>query len=281
MDRHAGPCQTRRRIIPVSRTAALSLTAALLLILTSIMIACGGQTVTTEPGGSSEVLSVEQALKVDQGKTVRVEGALVATETKVVLASALLESYPPQAGGATLAVEGLDLGGVVGLSSTRNQPDLAQVSWTDYPIVLEGVMEDGALQVAEAPAYVEATAGQVRVRFCPPVEPPAFGDTVWWVFDVTNVGSGPLELTFASGQTGEVVLSKDGVEKYRWSEGKAFTQAITTTTLESGQTVSCVFNDTLSVPAGDYEVTATVTASVGPEGAASPLPPIQATLTVR
>jgi len=73
------------------------------------------------------------------------------------------------------------------------------------------------------------------VSFCLPAEPLASGETVWWVFDVTNVTDRSIDLTFSSGQIGDVVLSQDGAEKYRWSEGKAFTEAIRVDTIEPGR----------------------------------------------
>jgi hypothetical protein len=246
-----------------------------------LLASCGGGEDGLTPGGADAVLTIEEALVAEDGQAVRVEGALLFTETRTVLASAMLESYPPQAGGAVIPVEGLDPASVVGLNSTAPQPDLAQVSWTDYRVVLEGVVEDGVLKVSEPPPAVEASAGGLRVRFCPPGEASASGDTVWWVFDVTNTGSSPVDLTFASGQTGEVVLSRDGIEEYRWSDGKVFTQAVSTLTLGSGQTVVYQFNDVVGVAAGEYELTATVTATVGQEGSATVLPVVRTTLRVR
>lgn len=227
------------------------------------------------------ILSVDEALATEQGKPVRVQGMLVVTETRAVLASVLLESYPPQAGGSTLGLEGLVLDGLVGLSSTAAQPDLAPVTWSDYPVVLEGVVEDGTLTVTGAPPAFEAATPEVRVRFTMPVEPEQAGGMVWWVFDVTNLTEAPLDLTFGSGQRGEVILSSGGVERYRWSDEKVFTQAVEVQTAEPGASVPVVLNDSVQLPPGEYEVSATVTASLGPEGAPAPLPEIKTTLTVR
>ena len=56
---------------------------------------------------SAVAVSIEQALASESGRAVRVSGHVVATDDVVVLASALLESYPPQAGGAVLPVRGI------------------------------------------------------------------------------------------------------------------------------------------------------------------------------
>ncbi len=239
---------------------------------------CGGSGGVAD---ASEVVSIEQALASKDGTLVRVRGHVVATEATVALADALLESYPPQAGGAVLPVTGLDLADLVGLSSTAAQPELAQVSWTDYLVTLEGVIEAGTLEVDAAPRAVEGSTAEAKVRFSLPVEPLVSGEVAWWVFDVSNVTGGPLDVTFASGQICEVVLSQAGVEKYRWSKGKAFAEVIMVDTLESGGTMPYVFNDIIGVPPGDYDLTASVTASVGNTGGGRALPELVTTVTVR
>lgn len=211
----------------------------------------------------------------------RVQGHIVATESAVVLADALLESYPPQAGGAMLPVTGLELSGLVGLGSTGAQPELAQVSWTDHWVTLEGVIKAGTLEVEAVPPVVEASTGEAKVRFSLPVDALVSGEVAWWVFDVRNLTTSALDVTFASGQMCEVVLSQGGVEKYRWSKGKAFQQVVMTDTIESGSTTPYVFNDILEVPPGDYDLTASVTASVGNAGGGTALPELVTKVTVR
>lgn len=237
--------------------------------------ACGSS------GFDGNVLTVEQALEAQSGQTIRVQGHLLSNDAGAVLASALLESYPPQAGGGTIRLSGLDLAVLVGLSSTAGQGDLAQVSWSDYPVVLEGIVEDRTLLVTDTPPSVEAATPEVRVRFSPGAVPLPAGQTVWWVFDVTNTGSGPIDLSFATGQMAEVVVSQEGEEVYRWSTGKAFTQAVSTKTLEPADTLPIVLNDPLSLPAGDYDLVAWVTASVGENGSGSALPQVSTKISVR
>lgn len=248
----------------------------------------GEDTTTTGAGQGPQVLTIEEALLAERGSTVDVRGALVAPNggsvTEMVLASALLESYPPQAGGATLRLRGLDLEDLVGLSSTSDGSGLAQVWWSDYWMVLGGVIKDGLLEVQQTPRVITATAAGATARFSPVAEPMVSGDTVWWAFDLRNQGSTPMELQFSSGQRTEIVLAQDGVEKYRWSEGKAFTQAIENVIIQPGETWPVVVNDSLAVPPGDYDLTATITAGVGGEGSGySPgaaLPPLTTTVRV-
>jgi hypothetical protein len=257
----------------------LALCLAVLLHSVAVL-GCGGE----GGGGAGQVLTVEQALASEPGETIRVIGAIVATgsgpDREIVLASVLMESYPPQAGGAVLDVTGLDLGALVGLNSTEGRPDLAPVTWSDYWIVLEGVVSHGVLQVQETPAVVEATLEDLHLRFSPVSDPMTGGTTVWWVFDLGNNATQPLDLTFSSGQRAEVVLSRDGEEEYRWSHGKAFTEAIETARIAAGEVLPIVMNDTLEVSPGEYDLMATVTVTLGSEGMGQQLPALTMSVTV-
>jgi hypothetical protein len=282
------------RVAPRAAAFLLVLTAVLSSVLACGQVSPGGGTPSTTGGTTvsttvsttgpveEAVLTVEEALTSEEGKVVNVRGAIVSAGGRTVLASALAESYPPQPGGAILPVTGLDLGSLVGLSSTVGQPGLAETIWSDYWLVLKGVIADGVLQVQDIPRVEEDTSVEgLRLRFSPVSEPIASGDPVWWALDVTNTGQAAVHITFSSGQRGDVILGQGGVDRYTWSEGKFFTQAIETVTLDPGGTLPVVLNDTLSVPAGDYQLTARVTATLGPEGSAAPLPDLVTTLTVR
>lgn len=295
------------------RTLGRSLRIVLLTVVPTVVLlgvaACGGAgdggMATTTQGSQTtagppsplpqpDVMSIEEALAAGSG-IVRVRGALVATypdaagsgatdqgEPSVVLASILAESYPPLAAGATLVVEGLDLDELVGLSSTRGEEGMRQVAWSDYWLVLEGTLSDGVLKVSQTPTVIRALTPELRVRFSPASEPLESGETVWWAFDLRNGSDAPLDLTFMSGQRVEVVLSQEGVEKYRWSADKFFTEAIETVTVEPGGLFSHVVNDALGVPAGRYELTAFITATAtAADGQEVFLPTLQGTVDVQ
>jgi hypothetical protein len=66
----------------------------------------------------------------------------------VKLCSALAESYPPQCGGASLVLDGLDLATIQGLT-TPTEPDYAHTSWTESPIVVHGTLSNWLLTVDE------------------------------------------------------------------------------------------------------------------------------------
>lgn len=274
------------------RTTAILAAVTVMIVVTVALSACGSSsdgssastsassTTTTVGPGADVVLTVEQALSATPGQVIAVRGFILATSEQTVLCSALAESYPPQAGGASLTVTGLDPEALVGLSSTAGQDGLAEVKWSDYWVTLTGVVNDGVLEVKATPRIVEASAGDVKIRFSPVSEPITSGDQVWWAFDVTNLGETPLELTFSSGQRGDVALTQNGVEKYRWSDGKAFTEAIEMVVVQPGASLPVVLNDMLAVAPGDYDVVAVVTASVEGSGEAASLPEIRTTLTV-
>lgn len=252
-----------------------SVAAALLLVVMTASAACGAG----ETGGA--VLTIDQALGLENGRSARVQGMLIAKEGDYRLASVVLESYPPQAGGSQLPLEGLDLRDLAGLNSTFDQPELEQVVWSDFPLVLEGTIRDGALEVKKVPPVAEATAAGLKLRFSPASEPLAINTAVWWVFELTNTTGAALDLTFPSGQMGDVALSRDGSEVYRWSIDKSFLQAVQVVTLQSGKSTTFVLSDPLTLSPGSYQVSATVAATVGPEGSGTTPPTIETSCTVR
>jgi hypothetical protein len=78
-----------------------------------------------------------------------VEGFILAPEGQPVqLCSAMLESYPPQCGGSSLVVEGLDLESVEDLTSTED-PSLAQVTWSETEVSVLGDIENGVITVSQ------------------------------------------------------------------------------------------------------------------------------------
>lgn len=265
------------------------LTAAMVLVIVAVVAFTfastgggSGQGSGTPTGpDSAVVLSVEQASLAEEGQDIRVSGYLVSAEGKTVLATSLAESMPPQAGGPTIGVVGLDLADIVGLSTSAGQAGAASVTWSDSPVVLQGVAVSGVFEVRKVPRVEEAALGDLVVRFSPVAEPVFSGDQVWWALDVTNNGQSEVELTFSDGQRGDVSLVQGETEVYAWSAGKSFTQAIETIRLEPGKTLSVVLTDTLTAPPGTYDVTALVTALAGPEDTAAPLPAITSTLVVR
>jgi hypothetical protein len=98
----------------------------------------GGATTTAQTSGiaAGPGISIDDALASDSDEPLLVTGNLLAEGDEVRLCSALAESFPPQCGGASLHVVGLDLEEVNGLITEGD------VSWTDRPIELLGVVEN-------------------------------------------------------------------------------------------------------------------------------------------
>jgi hypothetical protein len=114
----------------------ISLFAAL---LASVALAgCGGE---DEAGGSPVEIMVEEA--ADHEGPAVVTGSLLANGDDVRLCAALAESFPPQCGGGSVTVVGLDLDTLDGLTTEGD------VTWSDLPITVEGVLADGTLTVDE------------------------------------------------------------------------------------------------------------------------------------
>lgn len=60
-------------------------------------------------------------------------------------------------------------------------------------------------------------------------------NVVNFVFTVENGGTNPVDLAFRSGKVADVVVYESGTEVWRWSDGRLFTQALGTETLDPGQ----------------------------------------------
>jgi hypothetical protein len=88
-------------------------------------------------------ISIEEAIAADTDEMLLVNGNLLAQGDEVRLCYALAESFPPQCGGPSLVVEGIKLEEVDGLITEGD------VSWTDRPIQLLGLVEDETLTVSE------------------------------------------------------------------------------------------------------------------------------------
>ncbi len=102
------------------------------------------------------------------------------------------------------------------------------------------------------------------------VEPdrPRSGERVTWTLEVVNAGVEAVTLTFASAQRGDVVLRREGRKTpvYRWSADRFFAEAIKEERLRpNDQKRYALKEKALSVPAGEYELEATLKASPAPD----------------
>jgi hypothetical protein len=120
-----------------------------IVVVAAVLVGCGGSDSpadrpaagdTTLPQSSNiaagPALSIDDALAAGSDEPLLVTGNVLATADEVRLCSALAESFPPQCGGASVHVIGLKLAEVDGLITEGD------VSWTDRPIELLGVVEN-------------------------------------------------------------------------------------------------------------------------------------------
>lgn len=124
---------------------------------TLTLAACGesaaDDATTTIPDGGrvavGDPISVEDAL--DSDGRVLVSGYLFVLEDgTVILADAILESYPPQPGGATIVVEGFAVEGMA-LEEPPADSGYARVKWTDEPFEVLGTVQGGVLVYYDNP----------------------------------------------------------------------------------------------------------------------------------
>jgi hypothetical protein len=87
---------------------------------------------------------------------------------------------------------------------------------------------------------------------------------VGWTLTVRNEGAA-VTLEFSSGQNGDVVLSQEGVERYRWSAGRAFTQVFRQVPFGAGEVRSFQLSPArLDVAPGSYQLVASLSARPAP-----------------
>jgi hypothetical protein len=134
-----------RRVAGLRGMRTLALTAT--LAAAAALAGCGGEDPRAgDPGagtapqvsgrGAGPAVSIDEALASGSDEMQLVSGNLLALDDDVRLCSALAESFPPQCGGASLHVVGLELAEVDGLITEGD------VSWTDRPIELLGVVQN-------------------------------------------------------------------------------------------------------------------------------------------
>jgi hypothetical protein len=114
------------------------------LLAAAALTGCGGDDddAADDRGPGSLPLSIEEAIAADTDEILLVNGNLLADGEEVRLCYALAESFPPQCGGPSLLVEGIKLEEVDGLITEGD------VSWTDRPIQLRGIVQDETLTIS-------------------------------------------------------------------------------------------------------------------------------------
>ncbi len=111
------------------------------LLAAATLAGCGDPDEPDSAGGSTTPVFIDDVADSDEPQAVT--GNLLVEGGETRLCSALAESFPPQCGGPSLLVDGLDPDTVADLTSE------GEVSWTDHPIVLEGIVDGDTLTVSE------------------------------------------------------------------------------------------------------------------------------------
>ena len=87
------------------------------------------------------------------------------------------------------------------------------------------------------------------------------GDSVVFTLHLSNPTTGPVQLSFTSGQRYDFMVSSlSGEVKWTWSADRSFIQSLDTLTMRAGETVNFDAAWSPSKP-GEYAVTGTVTSS--------------------
>jgi len=119
---------------PGRAVAALVLTIAVSLALSAC--ALGGGSAASPVAPASPIVST--AVDLDtliadaalDGQSVTTRGTFLATGDGAQLCSLLMESYPPQCGGASVRIVGeVPADVLAAMDSTKGEPDLAQATW--------------------------------------------------------------------------------------------------------------------------------------------------------
>jgi hypothetical protein len=106
----------------------------------------GGSSAPDTPGTGAPAdggLSVAEAKASDLDGPLMVGGLIVAEGDVVRLCDMVMESFPPQCGGESLLVEGLDLDAY----ETTSEGD---VQWTDAPVSVLGEVDGDTLRVTDS-----------------------------------------------------------------------------------------------------------------------------------
>lgn len=120
--------------------------SAVLAVALTIAACGGGETLPDDDAPASGIgpgISITEAIESELEGPLLVNGYLfVDAQEKVIFAESIAESFPPQPGGSTLEIEGLDLSEIQGLESAEG------VSWTESPIQLLGTVQGEKLIIS-------------------------------------------------------------------------------------------------------------------------------------
>ncbi len=101
-----------------------------------------GQPTNNQDHAGAEPMTVADAAALNDGSVATVSGFLIEDSGVLFIADLIAESYPPQPGGATMEVDGIDISG---LASVNQE---GPVRWLDAVVTVSGTVNSGRLTSA-------------------------------------------------------------------------------------------------------------------------------------
>lgn len=126
-----------------ARRTVLMIAAAAALLLSCSDDAAEPQASVPDTSTGAAPITVQQLLERSADTPIAVQGFLYADGTSVRLCDAVLESYPPQCGGAAVELSGLDVSTVDGTTTEGS------ITWREGAVLLVQYSPDGSFTVLE------------------------------------------------------------------------------------------------------------------------------------
>lgn len=157
-----------------------------------------------------------------------------------------------------------------GLAGAGLATAVAVLAWSNFACGGRESDQETQRPATTSPPSTESSSGlALEVSWLP--ERPQRDEQMTWRLRVENSGSEPLELVFSSGQSGDVVVRREGREVHRWSAERVFSQEVRNEPLGAGESRTYELDDRLALEPGDYEVEATLSADPAPPPATASL----------
>lgn len=102
--------------------------------------ATGRGTIQSTVPALDRPMTIAEALKTSEPGPASISGFLFSTSSGMVMAESILESFPPQPGGRTLIVVGVD-------PASFEMDTANEVSWTNSVVEVSGTVDSGVLYV--------------------------------------------------------------------------------------------------------------------------------------
>lgn len=228
-----------------------------LLVLVTVANGCGS---VRDEGGTGGVPLLTPDEAASRSGDASVQGFFWARPAQgtALLCESALESFPPQCGGESIAVTGVDIPSLAGVEFNQN------IFWAE-DVRIRGRLGDGTLESSSVEFNTGNRQNGLSFRVVVPLEVPRAGAT--WLAILTNSGAAPVDVRFTDGQSAEVILTDPdtGDTVYEWSQGQSFTAAARTEALSPGETVRFALSDeNFDLASGVYDVQGLLTGSPSP-----------------